>query len=72
MGYVFATSPCANCGRLFNYNPNLVPSVRVNGVREPICRDCVEWANPLRKEKGLDPIKVLPGAYEACVEEELG
>lgn len=71
MGYVFAFSDCANCGNPFSYNPNLVPSVRVKGIREPICRNCVEVANPIREKKGLEPIKVLPGAYEACPEDEL-
>ena len=71
MGYVFATSACIGCGQLFPYNPNLVPSIRINGVREPICQGCVARANPERKAKGLDPIPVMPGAYEACDEAEL-
>lgn len=71
MGYVFCTSSCIGCGKLMTYNPHLVPSVRVNGVREPICAICVEAANPERKKRGLDPIVVMPGAYEACDESEL-
>ena len=34
------------------------------GVREPICRDCVEVVNPERVRNGLDPIRVHPDAYE--------
>jgi hypothetical protein len=43
-----------------------VPSVRVGeaGVRKPICASCVELANPLREERGLEPIRPLAGAYE--------
>jgi hypothetical protein len=65
MGYMLCTATCVNCKNLFSFNPDLVPSVRVNGVKEPICKTCVEWANPKRVEKGLEPIKILPGAYEA-------
>ena len=44
MGFCFAFSKCAACHQPFAYNPLMVPSVRINGVREPICRGCVmEW-----------------------------
>jgi hypothetical protein len=49
---------------LFSYNPDKVPSLRVNGVREPVCKGCVERVNPVRIAKWLDPIVPLPGAYE--------
>jgi hypothetical protein len=65
MGWMFCTGQCVNCHKIFSFNPDLVPSTPVNGHKEPICRECVEWANPLRKARGLDPIPVLPGAYEA-------
>lgn len=68
MGYYFAMSPCFGCKNLFSYNPELVPSVRVNGVREPICANCVKAANPEREKRGLAKIEVLPGAYEAAEE----
>lgn len=64
MGYVMAMSACAGCKQPFSYNPHRVPSVRINGEREPICRSCVERANPQRIANGLDPIEVLPDAYE--------
>ena len=67
-GYYFATAACVNCGHLFTFNPDLVPSVRVNGVREPICKACVDYANPVRVKNGLEPIRVLPGAYEPAQE----
>lgn len=69
MGYYFATGPCIGCGRIFTFNPDLVPSVRVGeGVREPICANCVSRANPQRIRNGLDPITPLPGAYEPASE----
>lgn len=70
-GYVFATSSCYGCGQVFVYNPTRVPSVLVRGVREPVCGVCVLRANPVRVKNGLEPIVVLPGAYEACEEGEL-
>jgi hypothetical protein len=70
MGYFTVYSPCVRCRRPFHYNPTRVPSVRVAGVREPLCLSCVEAVNVLRTAKGLDPIVPLPGAYEAVPEEE--
>jgi len=50
------------------FHPNLVPSLRINGTREPICRTCIDVANPIREEKGLAPITILPAAYEPAEE----
>ena len=71
MGYAFAMSHCIGCKQPFSYNPHKVPSIRVEGVREPICRACVDAANPHRIAGGLLPIIIEPGAYEAMPEEEL-
>lgn len=71
MGYVSCMSPCIVCHSIFSFNPMRVPSVVVRGHREPICRPCVETANPQREAKGLPVIEILPGAYEACDESEL-
>ena len=79
MGYALITSSCFGCGRLFGYNPLLVPSIQVNsqgqpdpnGKREPICRACVEYANSKRIKNGLEPIEVHPQAYEPVDEYEL-
>ena len=68
MGYLFALSPCYGCGGLFTYHPLRMPSIVVNGSREPICERCVEAVNPQRISRGLEPIVVLPGAYDACDE----
>ena len=63
-GYMFVLGPCAGCGTVFAFNADLVPSVRVNGQREPICAACVTAANPIRRAHGLDPIVVHPDAYQ--------
>lgn len=66
-----AYSACFGCKKLFSYNPVRVPSITVNGTREPICQTCVEAANPMRIANGLEPIVPLLDAYEACDETEL-
>ena len=69
MSYVYLTSACVACGRLISYNPARVPSLRVNGVREPVCRACVESANA-RLEPGQAPFVIHPEAYEPLPEKE--
>lgn len=64
MGFMFAMGTCYGCKRPFTFNPDLVPSVRVDGSREPICLACVAIANPEREKNGLAPIVPLDGAYE--------
>lgn len=63
-GYMFALGDCCCCRRPFSFNPELVPSLTLNGRREPVCRNCIALANPRRVEKGLPEIVPLPGAYE--------
>ena len=72
MGYALAMSPCIGCGRVFSYNPLRVPSLTVNGTREPICQNCVNHYNPIRRQGGLPEIIPAPDAYEAVDERELG
>lgn len=71
MGYALCHSACFGCGRIFAYNPLRVPSMRVNGVREPICAACVKRVNPLRIQNHLEPIVPAPDAYEPIDEREL-
>jgi hypothetical protein len=71
MGYVYGTSACFGCRRIFSYNPHRVPSIPIEGDRKPICQDCVEQANPERIKRGLEPIVPLPGAYDPIDEYEL-
>jgi len=69
--YVTCFAACYSCKVPFSFNPVAVPSLTVNGVKEPICLNCVNRANPVRIANGLDPIVPLPGAYEECDESEL-
>jgi len=64
MGWMFVLGECYGCGRMFTFNADHVPSIPIDGVREPICRDCVERANPERVKNGLEPIVPHPDAYE--------
>lgn len=63
MGYVFALGRCIGCGRHFTFHPERVPSLLVDGIREPVCRACVECVNPIRRANGFLEIVPLPGAY---------
>jgi hypothetical protein len=72
MGYALCTGYCYCCKRVFSFNPVRVPSIRVDGVKEPFCRSCIERANPERIKRGLEPIYIAPDAYEAVDERELG
>jgi len=60
---------CYSCKQVMACNPSLVPclpaSVTPTGEKEPVCRSCIERANPDRIRKGLAPISILPGAYES-------
>ena len=72
MGYALGFSACVGCGRPFFYNPLRVPSIVVNGNREPVCLDCVNRANPVRRQAGLPEIVPHPDAYDGVNERELG
>jgi hypothetical protein len=71
MGYLLMSAECVRCREIFSSNPLRVPSVVVNGVREPLCRRCVEWANVERKARGLSTWKIFPDAYEPVDEREV-
>lgn len=72
MGYMYVLGECFGCGRMFTFNPHLVPSVPilsdgtigVGGKREPICRDCATRANEDRKRTGLPLWNVSDECYE--------
>ena len=65
MAYVFVMGNCI-CGAMMTYNPDKVPSVRIDGKRQAVCRTCIERANPKRIENGLEPVTIHPDAYEAA------
>lgn len=68
MAYMFVYGRCFTCGTLFGFNPDLVPSLPASvtgtGEKEPVCKTCVAIANPTRVANKLDPITILPGAYD--------
>lgn len=65
MAYMFLIAECVVCGATFTCNPELVPSIRVHGKREPVCRSChARWNEIHRVSKGLPPEEPHPGAYE--------
>jgi hypothetical protein len=80
-GFV-AAGPCFLCGRIFTFAPDLVPSVPIDpetdlppdlggdasrAISQPLCEQCVALVNPKRVALGLEPIPVLPGAYDVQV-----
>lgn len=73
MGYVMMMAPCCLCGQPFSFNPHYVPSIKdQNGVKQPMCKPCVTWANEERKKAGVEPWPdPHPEAYEPLNEEEL-
>jgi len=63
---------CINCGTPMTCNPVKVPSITVNGSREPLCEVCFnKWNVIHRTSKGLPPVALDPEAYTACHESEL-
>jgi hypothetical protein len=68
MAIMIVMGRCYSCGTLMHFSPTLVPSLpgslTTTGTREPVCRGCVERANPERIKNGLAPIVILDGAYE--------
>jgi hypothetical protein len=70
-GFVLAFGACWTCGQPFSFNPHRVPSIRIDGVREPVCRGCMTIVNQKRVGMGLEPHLVPDDAYEALPEGEL-
>lgn len=70
--YAYMMAPCCLCNQAFSFNPHKVPSLMVQGRREPVCLPCHTSGNAQRKAAGV-PIwpEPLPGAYEAFPAEEL-
>jgi hypothetical protein len=64
MGYMYVLGDCWSCGRLFMFSAERVPSIVIDGERQPVCESCITLANEERKAKGMPVIAVLPGAYE--------
>jgi len=63
MGYVSVIAPCIRCGQPFMFSPTKVPSIVIDGTREPLCASCVVAINEVRVGLGHDPIVPSPDAY---------
>lgn len=71
-GYAIMIAQCIGCGATITCNPHHVPSIRVNGSKEPLCKNCYErWNKIHRTSKGLKPIPLHPDAYGPIPEGEL-
>ncbi len=70
-GYAICTGTCYGCKQLFTFHSLYVPSLTIEGEREPFCRACIERANAIRKDKRMPPREVHPRGYEPLTEEEL-
>ena len=65
MPYMLYHEPCVNCKFIIAYNKDHCPSIRVEGQRKPLCRECFDkWNEIHRTSKGLEPVKLHPKAYE--------
>jgi hypothetical protein len=71
MVYAIVVGACADCSTPFSFNPRRVPSKRINGTREPICRRCFHRNNKLRRAAGLPTYTLRADAYGPCSEGEL-
>ena len=70
--FVFMLGACGLCHQPFSFHPNKVPSMLIDGKKEPICLNCFNHAQASRKEHGLEPWPApLPGAYEGDEEENI-
>jgi hypothetical protein len=72
MLYALAWSPCAVCKKPFGYNPKRVPSITIKGIKQGICKECIEMANEVFREKNEPEFQIHPDAYGAIKTEELG
>lgn len=72
MGYMMAIGTCANCRVPITFNPEWVPSVRIDASghpdpeapRRPVCRACALELYRLLRDAGLTPPPIHPMAYE--------
>jgi hypothetical protein len=68
MGYAIMFGICIACKGDMHFNPHKVPSLMINGKREPICEACANRWNQLHPE-AAKPIQ--EGAYRHFDENEL-
>ncbi len=71
MGYAIVTGTCFGCQTFFGYNPHRVPSIRIDGERQAICRDCAGIVQGNQRRSGTAVTEIHPEAYEPVHESEL-
>jgi hypothetical protein len=71
MGFMWCFAECIGCRVLFGFNPERVPSIYVDGEKQPVCGVCMAMRNKKRREQGLAEDEVMQGAYEAVDESEV-
>jgi len=65
-GFMTCIGECVACTRRIQFNPDYVPSIRVEegGSKEPLCETCFQaWNRIHRIAKGLAPEVLHPRAY---------
>lgn len=60
--FMFMIGACIACSVRISFNPHKVPSIRVNGVREPLCRGCAQKWN---RAHPANARPIHPDAYKA-------
>jgi len=63
MAFMSVMCNCAGCNRPITCHPELVPSLVIDGKREPICITCVHRWNELHPE--AEPFIPHAEAYQA-------
>jgi len=64
MAWMFVQGSCVACNAFISFNPNRVPSISVDGRREPLCELChARWNKIHRTAKNLEPVPIHPDAY---------
>jgi hypothetical protein len=62
---ILAYGCCGACGTPISFNPDYVPSIRVDGSKQPLCQACfAQWNAIHRTAKGLEPLELHPMAYQ--------
>jgi hypothetical protein len=56
---------CACCAAIVSFDPDRVPTIKINGQKQPLCESCVGEANARRNLLKLQPIVIPEGTYDA-------
>lgn len=64
----FITTECGTCIDEVTFDPEIAPSILVNGSLRPVCPACVALMNAGRSRSTLPAIEVAPGAYATPAE----